>query len=94
MNIKKYVSVAIWTLGAIAMVPALASSAAADETKSDAPIPLEGSQCWGRCSACAARCASAVGAERGRCERTCQGINDNCCEASGRHGSARTCGCY
>lgn len=84
----------LWTLAAIAMSPALAANAAADETGDEAPVPLEGSQCWGRCAACTQRCASVFALHRERCERACQEGNDRCCEASGRHGASRACGCY
>jgi hypothetical protein len=75
------------------MVPALSSKASA-QVSADESIPLEGSQCWARCSVCTNRCANVFGADRDRCERVCQAGNENCCEGSGRHGASRACGCY
>jgi hypothetical protein len=91
MNLKQLVSVGIWGVVALFMLPALASTASAGEPEA---IPLEGSQCWARCSTCTTRCASVHGADRAQCERTCQAGNDQCCEGNGRHGTSRACGCY
>lgn len=94
MKAQRVVSVVAWGLGALLMVPAFASTASAHQPAADDAQALEGSQCWGRCSACTTRCASISGTERGACERACQAINDRCCEGSGRHGAPRACGCY
>jgi hypothetical protein len=94
MKTQRVVSVVAWGLGAILLVPASASTASALGPTADDATALEGSQCWGRCSACTTRCASIPGTDRAACERTCQAGNDACCEGSGRHGAPRACGCY
>ncbi|MDB5212459.1 MAG: hypothetical protein JWO86_386 [Myxococcaceae bacterium] len=93
MKVKQLVSMAAWGALVVFMLPLAASTASAHEQEPEA-TPLEGSQCWGRCSACTTRCAAVHGSDRERCERICQAGNDRCCEASGRNGSSRACGCY
>jgi len=95
MKVRQLISMAAWGALVIFMLPMAASNASAEEAPPDpAATPLEGNQCWGRCSACATRCGSVYGTDHERCERICQALNDRCCESSGRHGSSRTCGCY
>jgi hypothetical protein len=96
MKIRQLVSMAAWAALVLFMLPMTASKASAQEPSAQEPetTPLEGNQCWGRCSACTTRCAAVHGTDRGRCERICQAGNDRCCEASGRNGSSRACGCY
>jgi hypothetical protein len=94
MKTQRVVSVMAWGLGALMMVPMLTSKASAHEPTADDATALEGSQCWGRCSACTTRCASISGTERAECERSCQAHNDRCCEGAGRHGAPKACGCY
>lgn len=91
MKIRQLVSMTAWSALVLFMLPVAASTASAQEPEGTA---LEANQCWGRCSACTTRCAAVHGADRERCERTCQAGNDSCCEANGRHGSSRVCGCY
>jgi hypothetical protein len=93
MKVKQLVSMAAWGALVVFMLPLAASTASAQEQEPEA-TPLEGNQCWGRCSACTTRCAAVHGSDRERCERICQAGNDRCCEGSGRNGSSRACGCY
>jgi hypothetical protein len=101
MKIRQLVSMAAWGTLVVFMLPMAASNASAQETadpvpspREPEPTPLEGSQCWARCSVCATRCAAVHGSERERCDRICQAGNDRCCEANGRNGASRACGCY
>lgn len=102
MKVRQFVSMAAWGALVVFMLPMAASKASAHEARVIAPVvaqeteptPLEGSQCWARCSTCTTRCAAVHGEERVRCDRICQAGNDHCCEATGRNGSSHACGCY
>ena len=96
MKVRKLISFVAWGALVVFMLPAAASKASAHEgfAQDQEAVPLEGNQCWARCSTCAARCGSVYGPDHDRCERICQAGNDRCCESSGRHGSSRSCGCY
>lgn len=93
MKLQQIVSMSAWGALALFLVPALSSNASA-QVSADESIPLEGSQCWARCSACTNRCAGIFGPQRADCERVCQAGNDSCCESAGRHGTPHACGCY
>ncbi|MDB4936959.1 MAG: hypothetical protein JWP87_3931 [Labilithrix sp.] len=98
MKIRQLISFAAWGALVLFMLPAMASTQSTEATDNaataDQATPLDGNHCWARCSTCTTRCAAVHGSDRERCERLCQAGNDNCCEATGRHGSPRTCGCY
>jgi hypothetical protein len=102
MKLRQLVSMVAWGALVVFMLPMAAAKASALEAsvpgaviaQEPEPTPLEGSQCWARCSACATRCAAVRGSEREGCARTCQAGNDRCCEANGRNGTSRACGCY
>src|SRR5512141_930707 len=100
MKIRQLVSMAAWGALVVFMLPLAASKASAEEAVAPAyahvpaATPLEANQCWAGCSVCTTRCAAAVhGSDREACERTCQAGNDRCCEANGRNGASRSCGC-
>jgi hypothetical protein len=90
MKVQQVVSMAVWAV----LVPTFAATATARQANTEDTSALEASQCWGRCSACTTRCTSMYGADRERCERSCQAGNESCCENSGRHAAVRACGCY
>ena len=101
MKIRQLISMAAWGALVVFMLPMAAAKASAQGASATAPsvqepeaTPLEGNQCWGRCSVCTTRCAAVHGSDRERCERICQAGNDHCCEASGRNGASHACGCY
>ncbi len=59
----------------------------------DEAAPLDTSQCWKRCKDCEGRCSKKSGDDKRNCEENCHDGNATCCEAGGKKGTYKMCGC-
>ncbi len=73
--------------------PAKASTAAHATKPQDNAVELDASQCWFRCDDCKRRCSNKSGDDKQNCEENCYDANTTCCEANGKKGNYKMCGC-
>lgn len=66
--------------------------AGAQLTEVDA-APLDASRCWPACIACERRCEKKTGSEKNDCRESCWDASATCCEANGKNGVFKMCGC-
>lgn len=51
-------------------------------------MPLDVNRCWPSCMDCERRCSDES------CKENCHDNNASCCEANGKQGTYKSCGCH
>lgn len=61
----------------------------------DVAEEVDASRCFNSCQSCQNRCYNKpAGQERYDCLDTCYDANSTCCEANGKQGNYKVCGCH